>query len=73
MRPIEGGLSHDCRFILELIITLYERLIMKIEACDYDPLGDAHWLTPDDQYEITREVAHQTGYAVTKFMTECGR
>jgi len=65
MRPLESSLSHDCRFILELIITLYERIIMKIVACGYDPLGDRHWLTPDDQQTITREVADQTGYSLS--------
>jgi len=62
MRPLEGCVSHDCRFILEPIITLYERLIMKVVACDYDPLSDGHWLTPDNRREITREVADRTGY-----------
>jgi phytoene/squalene synthetase len=65
IRPVERNLSNDCRFILELIITLYERLIMKIVACGYDPLGDRHWLTPEDQRAITREVADQTGYSLS--------
>lgn len=72
MRPLEGGLPCDCRFILELIIAFYERLVMKIVACHYDPLGDEHWLTPDDQRAVTREVADRTGYAVTTFMAESG-
>lgn len=65
MRPVEASLSHDCRFILELIITLYECLVMKLVACGYDPLSDRHWLTLDDQREITREVADRTGYTLS--------
>ncbi len=62
MRPLLGTIDDDCCFILELIVTLYERVIERIEGCGCDPLADGHRLTREERRAIALEVANRTGY-----------
>lgn len=62
MTPLSGQLEKDCAFILELIVTMYERVIDKIEASGHDPMGRAHRLTPHEKQTILSEVAGRIGY-----------
>ena len=45
LRPLVGRLAPDCAFIIELIVTIYERVIAKIVACGHDPMRGEHRLT----------------------------
>ena len=54
---LSGQLDEDCEFILELIVTMYERVLDKIETCSFDPMGPGHRLTPEEKEAIMKEVA----------------
>jgi phytoene synthase len=58
--PIHGFLDSDSRFILELIITMYEHIIAKIESTGCDPMAKRHHLTRREQAEIVHQVAART-------------
>ncbi|UCG67228.1 MAG: squalene/phytoene synthase family protein [Deltaproteobacteria bacterium] len=60
--PIHGFLDCDSRFILELIITMYEHIIAKIESTGCDPMEKRHHLTRREQAEIIHQVAARTGF-----------
>lgn len=62
MACLAGRTDPDCAFILELIVTMYERVLDKIEACSHDPMGDAHRLTMQEKQSILCEVADRVGY-----------
>jgi phytoene synthase len=59
----ESWLTPDCRFILELIITMYERVIDKIESCNLDPMAGRHRLSRGEKEQVIREVADRTGFS----------
>ncbi len=63
MTGLSAQLDKDCEFILELIVTVYIHVIDKIEACSYDPMGDAHRLTFFEKQDILRQVAERTRYS----------
>lgn len=54
---LSGQLDEDCEFILELIVTMYERVLDKIEICSFDPMGSGHRLTPEEKETIMKEIA----------------
>ncbi len=56
----------DSRFILELIISIYENIILKIELTGYDPMTDRHYLTKKDKADIVNAVAMRTGFQFPK-------
>jgi phytoene/squalene synthetase len=60
--PVRQTLDSDCRFVLELIIAIYEQVIAKIEACGRDPMAERHFLTRREQSEIVSRVAARTGF-----------
>jgi len=62
MACLSGQLDQDCSFILELIVTVYECVLDKIEACSHDPMGDAHRLTVHEKQGILSDVADRCGY-----------
>jgi len=62
--PILGLLDSDSRFILELIITMYEHIIAKIESTGCDPMAKRHHLTQREQAEIVHQVAARTGFSL---------
>jgi phytoene synthase len=53
----ESWLEPDCRFILETIITIYERVIERIEACSFDPMPGRHRLSQGEKEQVIQEVA----------------
>jgi len=55
-------LDNDGRFILELIITMYERIIDKIESTGYDPLVKQHYLSRGEKTKIVKSVALKNGF-----------
>lgn len=63
MRSLEGALTGDCAFILELIVTIYEAVIDKIVASDYDPMAGRHRLTLEEKTEIAMRTAARVGYS----------
>lgn len=62
--PAYGSIEHDSRFILELIITMYEQIIEKIESGGCDPMAAQHHLTEPEKDEIVRQVAARTGFRI---------
>lgn len=64
LTALAGRLTPDCAFILELIITIYEAVLNKIEACGYDPMARRHHLTDEEKDRIALEVARRTSAAL---------
>jgi phytoene/squalene synthetase len=62
MAPFHGQIEADCAFVLELIVTMYERVIERIERCDYDPLAGRHRLSGVDKRAIMKDVAGRTRF-----------
>ena len=60
LRGAESWMEEDCLFILELIITMYERVIDKIESCSFDPLAGHHRLSREEKQQVIHEVAAGT-------------
>jgi phytoene synthase len=56
MQPLAGVLTADCAFILDLIVTLYERVVEKLAACSHDPLAGNHLLSSADKQQIVFEL-----------------
>lgn len=65
MAPLAGHIDGDCAFILELIVTMYERVIDNIEACGSDALAGEHRLTSVDKEAVVQEVARRVGFEPT--------
>jgi phytoene/squalene synthetase len=63
---IQDFLENDGRFILELIITMYENIIAKIESVGFDPMAKQHYLTRKEKANIVKSVAVQTGFRPTE-------
>jgi hypothetical protein len=42
-------LGDDCELILALIIATYERVLDKIQSCDFDVMGSRHRLTVSEK------------------------
>jgi len=61
-------LESDCRFILELIITIYENIIKKIESTDCNPMSNIHYLTRREKAKIVKSVAYQTGFPLSNWV-----
>ena len=53
-------LDNDCRFILELIISIYKLVIEKIVLADYDPMSKKHLLSTIEKTGIIKSVARRT-------------
>ena len=64
---IQDFLESDGRFILELIITMYERIIAKIESTGYDPMSKKHYLYRGEKTKIVKSVAFQNGFLLPKW------
>jgi len=63
--PLKGFLESDSQFILELIITMYEDIIAKIESTECDPLTKQHHLTRLETTRIVQQVAARTGFPLS--------
>ena len=55
-------LEYDSRFILESIISIYEKAIEKIESTGYDPMSKKHLLSRREKTKIVKSVAFQNGF-----------
>lgn len=65
MTRLSGRLGRDCEFILDLIVTMYDRVLEKIEASSFEVMGTDHRLTPEEKEAIVREVADRVGFEPT--------
>jgi phytoene/squalene synthetase len=68
-QPAYGVLESDGRFILELIVTIYEHVIDKIERTGCDPMAGRHRLSRLEKAKIVRQVAVRTGFSLPHSMT----
>ncbi len=66
---IQDSLDTDCRFILELIITIYEHIVSKIECTGYNPMAKHHYLTWKEKAEVIYHVAARTGFSLPDNIT----
>ena len=62
LQALDGTLTPDCAFILELIVTLYQEVVDRIVACSYDPLAGKHHLSVGDKKRIAFRLAKQGGF-----------
>jgi len=65
MHALEGRLESDRAFVLEFIVTLYERILDKIQRCGNDPFTGLHHLTPSEKTAIGRRIANDLRIAGT--------
>lgn len=65
MLCLPGRLDRDCEFVLDLIVTVYERVLDKIEARSFELMGTGHRLTPKEKEAIAREVSDRVGFRPT--------
>ncbi len=56
LHALQGNLSPDRAFILELIVQIYEKIIEKIVSCSYDLIPGHHILTEAEMEKIALEV-----------------
>lgn len=61
---VQDFLETDCHFILELIITIYENIIKKIELTNYDPMVKKHLLSRKEKINIVKSVAIHTEFGL---------
>jgi phytoene synthase len=54
--PLGGRLEEDCELILALIIATYERVLDKIQSCDFDVMGTRHRLTVSEKEALLLEL-----------------
>ena len=59
---LDGHLTPDCAFVLELICSIYEHLLDKLEARSFDPLGESPRLSLLEKTRIGLDVARRVGY-----------
>jgi phytoene synthase len=62
MAPLKGQIGDDRAFILELIVTMYERVMERIVDRRFDPLAGQHRLSIADKQGIVGEVAGRVGF-----------
>ena len=66
---MQDFLELDCRFILELIIRMYEGIVAKIESTDFNPMGKRHYLITKEKINLVHSVATDTGFSLPKWMS----
>lgn len=59
LEPLVETLTPDRAFAVEFPVRLHEAALDKIEACGFDPLGEAHRLTEGERDLLTRQVADE--------------
>lgn len=62
--PAYDEIEPDGRFILELIVTMYETILEKIERAGCDPMATRHHLTRREKAALARRVAADTGFSL---------
>lgn len=60
---LQAALTPDCRFILELIISIYERALAKIVEVGCDPFAERHRLSAAEKTAVVEGVAERLGYS----------
>lgn len=60
--PLDGRLERDCAYVLELILTIYDRILDAVAAADNDPLTGALDFSGEEKARIAAEVAERTGF-----------
>jgi len=65
---VHDYLENDGRFILKLIISIYEQVIAKIESTGYDPMSNRHYLSKREKVSIVKSVAFQTGFRLPNLL-----
>ncbi|MDH3207550.1 MAG: squalene/phytoene synthase family protein [Gemmatimonadota bacterium] len=58
--PLKGKLEEDCDLVLALILATYERVLDKIQSCDFDVMGTRHRLTSPEKEALLVELAGRT-------------
>lgn len=59
---LEGRLTPDCAYILELIVAIYEEALGRIAAVDFDPFPERHRLGLQAKQEIVVRTARRVGF-----------
>jgi phytoene synthase len=59
---LEGRLTADCAFILELIVAIYEEALGRIAAVEFDPFPERHRLGLLAKKEIVVRTARRVGF-----------
>ncbi len=64
LAALDGRLSVDRTFVLELIVGIYEGVLRKIASCSYDVMAERHRLTSSEKERITLEIAAAQGLMI---------
>jgi phytoene/squalene synthetase len=57
LSKLDGRLSADRAFVLELIVGIYEGILDKIVSCSHDVMAERHRLTSEEKERIAFEIA----------------
>ena len=68
LATLDGRLTPDCAFILELIVRFYDAVLDKLESVDFDPMAGRHRLTIVEKARIARQVARPLGFPLSSMM-----
>lgn len=63
LAALDGSLSDDRAFVLELIVRIYEAVLRKIAACSYDVTTERHKLTGTEKERIALQIASEQSMA----------
>jgi phytoene/squalene synthetase len=61
LSKLDGRLSADRAFVLELIVGIYEGILDKIVSCSHDVMAERHRLTSEEKERIAFEIAVAQG------------
>ncbi len=64
LAALDGRLSVDRAFVLELIVGIYEGVLLKIASCSHDVMTEEHRLTSNEEERIALEIAAAQGLAL---------
>lgn len=64
LEPLAGRLGADCAFILDLIVTIYEKILDRMAEADHDPMAGKHQLSLEQKQALAQEVAERAGFAI---------
>jgi phytoene synthase len=66
LATLDGRLSADRQFVLELIVGIYEGVLGKIASCSHDVMAERHRLTSAEKGTIARQIAACRGILLTE-------
>lgn len=61
LESLQGKLTPDCAYILELIVAVYREALDKIAAVGFDPFTGRHRLTAEDKARVAEQTARRIG------------